>query len=354
MTGCGCSSDGRATGRRFVSLTLAVVAATRRCLLVGHQHGDLVAGQRAAQVAHRPPRGEHLRLVLAGAAQHELALGEPADRVADRADVDAAAGRAHAVEQALLVAVGLQAADHPRARVRQRLVVDVDRVLRAQHHADTERTRLLHQRHDRLLRRRHRGRRQVSGDLVHVEQRAQVGGAALLAHPRDQLRQHERGDELALLVAEVGGGDDRAARLAVGRAQHRGDVERRAGHPRAERRRREQSVEPHRERRAVLRREELRRARTRRACGSAAVCTMPTRVGRSRLRPAVHSLRMRLRQQDVLAARQRVGVDVDEAEQPADEAFDLVADDLGVARRRPAPAASRRCSAATPALEPGV
>ena len=83
----------------------------------------------------------------------------------------------HAVEQALLVALGLQAPDHPGAGVRDRLVVDVDRVLRRQHHADAEGAGLLHQRHDRLLRRRVGGRRQVAGDLVHVEQRPQVGRA---------------------------------------------------------------------------------------------------------------------------------------------------------------------------------
>ena len=60
-------------------------------------------------------------------------------------------------------------------------------------------------------------------------------------------------------------------------------------------------------------------------------CTMPTSVGRSRLRPAVHALMDQVGQQDVLAARQRIGVDADEAEQAADEALDLVADDLGVA-----------------------
>ena len=80
-----------------------------------------------------------------------------------------------------------------------------------------------------------------------------------------------------------------------------------------------------------------RRARTRRACGSAGVCAMPTSVGRSRLRPFDHSFMIRLRQQDVLAARQRVGVDADQAQQPADEPVDLVADDLDVAHvgRRP-------------------
>ena len=164
------------------------VGTGRRGSGVGRQHRDLVAGHRAAQVRHRPAGGEDLRLVLAGAAQHELALAEPGDRRIDRGDVDAAGSRRHPVEQAGLVAVGLQAADHPRAGVRHRLVVEVDRVLRRQHHADAERPGLLHQRHDRLLRRRLLGGREVAGHLVHVEHRPQVGRAALAAHPRDQLR----------------------------------------------------------------------------------------------------------------------------------------------------------------------
>ncbi len=155
------------------------------------RHCDLVSRQRSAEVAHRPSGGEDLGFVLAGAAEDELALGEPRDRVADGGDVDPAARRAHPVEEALLVAVGLQPSDHPRAGVGQCLVVDVDRVLGRQHDPDAECTRLLHQQHDRLLGGRVGGGRQVSGDLVHVEQHPQIGGAALVTHPRDDLRQHQ-------------------------------------------------------------------------------------------------------------------------------------------------------------------
>ena len=302
----------------------------RRSLLLAHQRGDLLAGQRAAQVAHRPAGGEHLRLVLAGALEDELALGQAGDRVADGADVDAAGRRAHPVEQALLVPVGLQPADHPRAGVGQRLVVDVDRVLRAEHDADAERSGLLHQRHDRLLRRRRGGGRQVAGDLVHVQQGAQVGRAALTAHPGDQLGQHQRRDELALLVAELRGRDDRGAGLAVGRAQHRPDVQRRAAHPRAERRRGEQAVEPHGERGAVLLREELVEVEHAELAQRRGLDQADQR-GQVEAGAAAPGVVDQVGQQDVLAAGQRVGVDADEAEQATDEAVDLVADRLGVA-----------------------
>ena len=47
---------------------------------------------------------------LPAAPQHELPLAQPADGVADGVDVDAAGRRAHAVEEAGLVPLGLQAA----------------------------------------------------------------------------------------------------------------------------------------------------------------------------------------------------------------------------------------------------
>ncbi len=58
-------------------------------------------------------------------------------------------GALEAVEQPLLVAVGLQAPDQPGAGVREALVVEVDRVLRGQHDAEPEGARLLEQRQQR-------------------------------------------------------------------------------------------------------------------------------------------------------------------------------------------------------------
>ena len=84
---------------------------------IGHQGGDLLTGQRTAEVGHRPAAGEGGRLVLAGLAQHELALVEPGDGRAHRRDVDAAGRRRQAVEQARLVLLGLQPPDQPGARV---------------------------------------------------------------------------------------------------------------------------------------------------------------------------------------------------------------------------------------------
>ena len=216
-----------------------------------HDLRDLIAGHRPAQIAARPLGAELLDVVLAGFADEELPLAQRRNRLRD---VDSGW---HPFQQPCLVVLRGQPPDHPRARVAHRLVVDVHRVLGAQHDAEAERPRLLHQQHDRLLRRRVGGGRQVAGDLVHVEQRTQVGGPALSAHPRDELAQDQRGRALAVLVGQVRGGDDRAARPAVGGPQHGLDVDGLAGDPVGEGRRREHGVELHRERLPVLGWEEL-------------------------------------------------------------------------------------------------
>ncbi len=269
-------------------------------------------------------------MVLAGTAQHELPFAEPGDRGVDRRHVDAARRRRHALEQPGLVALGLEAADHPRAGVRHRLVVEVDRVLRRQHHPDTERPGLLHQRHDRLLRRRVLGGREIPRHLVHVEHRPQIGRAALAAHPRHQLGEHERRHELALLVGQVSRRHDRAAGTSVGLTQHRLDVERRAQRPRRERRRRQQAVELHRQRHAVVRGEELVDVehaeladRWRR--------DHPDERHQVERPPLSPRMLDEVRQQDVLPARQRIGGDADQSEQAGDVPLDLVGDRLGIA-----------------------
>ena len=161
--------------------------AARHRDVIAHQLLDLVAGERAAQVAHRPASREHFGLVCSRTAQDELALVETADRRADRLDIDATIGRTHAVQQPVLVTFGLQPSDHPRPGVGDCLVIDVDGILGGQHDTDTERSGLFHQGHDRLLRGRRRRRREVAGHFVHVQQGPEVGGAALVSHPGDEL-----------------------------------------------------------------------------------------------------------------------------------------------------------------------
>ena len=70
-------------------------------------------------------------------------------------------------------------ADTPRAGVRHRLVVEIDRVLRREQQSDAEGPGLLEQRQDRLLGRRIGRRGDEAEHLVHVDQGAQVAGPGL-------------------------------------------------------------------------------------------------------------------------------------------------------------------------------
>ncbi len=83
-------------------------------------------------------------------------LPRAADRLVERRDVGRPRGRAEALEHARLVVLRLQAPDEPRAGVRHRLVVEVDRVLGREHEPEPEGAALLEDRQDRLLRGRRR------------------------------------------------------------------------------------------------------------------------------------------------------------------------------------------------------
>ncbi len=186
--------------------------------------------------------------------EQEDATAERGDELLELGAIEPslARGALEPVEHALLVLVGLQAPDQPGARVRQALVVEVDRVLGGQQYAQAECPRLLQQRQQRLLRGRLRGRREEAEDLVHVEQRPQAGRARLPAHPGQDGVQQQRHEEHALGVGQVRDREDRDARLAAGAAQQLADVERDALHPELEAGRGEQVVERERELEAVL------------------------------------------------------------------------------------------------------
>ena len=75
----------------------------------------------------------------------------------------------------------------PGPGVGETLVVQIDRVLRGQHHPQAVRPRLLEQGEHGGLGRRVGGGREEAEDLVHIQQRPQRAGAGLRAHPRDHL-----------------------------------------------------------------------------------------------------------------------------------------------------------------------
>ena len=112
---------------------------------------DLLARQRTGEVRHRPAGLEDGRLRLMHAVQQEHPLAEPGDELLHRGAIEVPSGR-RALEtfhDARLVPLGLQPADAPGAGVRERLVVEVHRVLRGKHHAESVRACLLEQRQER-------------------------------------------------------------------------------------------------------------------------------------------------------------------------------------------------------------
>ena len=215
------------------------------------------------------------------------------------------------------------------ARVRHRLVVEIDRILGREHEAETEGAPLLEDRQDRLLRRRHGRRRDVAGHLVHVGEGPEVGGAGLTAHPRDELPEDEGGDEHPLLVREVGQIDDRGAWLALRGEQERLRIERNAFAPGGKRRRGDQGVQLQSELGPVLRREEgvdLEDAELSEWWG----LDLADERAEIEVAPGTPCVLQQVREEDVLTARERVGGDPDEAEEARDGAFDLVPQRFGL------------------------
>ncbi len=302
-----------------------------RCLQRRHQRSDLRPRQRPSQVRHRPARLEHLGRVLVHVVEQEDAIAERRDQLLELRAIEPALARGalEPVQHALLVLVGLQAPDQPGAGVGEALVVEVDGVLGRQHDAQPERARLLEQRQQRLLGGRLRGRREVAEDLVHVEQRAQAGRARLAAHPGQHGVQQQRHEEHALGVREVRDREDRDAGLAGVAAQQLAHVERHALHPELEARRGEQVVERQRQLEAILLRVE--RVEIEHAdLGERRLLDLGDERGDVERLAVGPRGAQDAREQDVLAALDRVGVDPEQRQQAGRDRADLIAHGLRV------------------------
>jgi hypothetical protein len=290
---------------------------------------ELLLRQRAAQVRHRPSRREQPRGRRLRRDEEELPLVEAADRLVELRDVGGTRGRPEALEHARLVVRGLEAPDEPRPGVRHRLVVEVDGVLRREDETEPEGAALLEDRQDRLLRGRRGARRDVAEHLVHVGQRPEIRRSLLAAHPGHELREHERDDELPLLVGEVREVDDGAARLPLRCEEELLGIERLALAPGGEGGRGDERVQRERELRPVGRWEELvdlehTQLPDRR------VLDLADERSEVEVAPGAPRVLDQVGEQHVLPTRKRVGLDADEREKARDRSLDLVAERLGV------------------------
>ncbi len=152
------------------------------------------------------------------------------------------------IEHAHLVALRLKPAEKPCADIGERLVVQIDRILRRQQTPQTERPPLFQHGYHRALRRRIRRRREIAVNLIHVKQRAQGGRATLRPHPAEHLIEQQAYEEHALGIVQVSDGKNGDAWLAIIAMQHLRHIQGSALKPSRETRRCQQAVELHSQR----------------------------------------------------------------------------------------------------------
>ncbi len=267
--------------------------------------------------------------------QEELALRQLGDRAVEVGHVDGPGGRGHALEQAGLVTLGLESTDEPGPGVRHGLVVQVDRVLRGEHHAHAEGTGLFQNGEDRLLRRRLGGGWHVPGDLVQVHQRPQLVRSRLGSEPPDERTQDPAHRQLALRVGQVREAHHRQAGTAVRRPEQLGHVQWGAGAPGLEPGGGEEPVERHGQRRALLRGDDG--VEFHHAEGAHGRRLHPGHQGRQVQRLARGPRRVdQVGHEQVLGAGERVAGDADQAEQAGGDGLDLGGERLGVSTLRAA------------------
>ena len=302
-----------------------------------HQRTDLVPRERPPQIRQRPPRLEQRRRVIMDVVHQEDAFPQPRDRRLHLRAVKRFPRRGRCSFQSIqhteFVALGLQPADEPRSTVRQPLVVEVDGVLRRQHHTQSERPRLFEQREHRQLRGRIGRRREVAKHLIHVEHGPQARRAGLRPHPRNHLVQQDRHEEHPLGVRQMRQRQNRQPGFALFRMQQPANIERLALHPGRKARRGEQVVEAHRQREPLLRREEAFEVHhadflERRGLNLA---NQPPHIEVAPLPPGPVK---QVRDQNMLAAPQRIGIDTQQRQQPRGRRRDPLAHRLRILQHR--------------------
>ena len=107
--------------------------------------------ERASEIRQTPACFKHDRLVLMDIVHQEDPIPKPSQRLLHTATIEllpcAAGSPFQSFQDAGLVSFRLQPPDEPGAGVGQPLVVEIDGILRGQHHSKPECPRLLEQRH---------------------------------------------------------------------------------------------------------------------------------------------------------------------------------------------------------------
>ena len=117
-----------------------------------HERRDLFTRHGPAKIGHRPSGLKDQWCWLVDVVEQKDALGEGGQNAIGFRTVQRSRRRPlETIEHARLVAIRLKPADEPGADIRESLVVEIDRILRREHDADTERAGLFEQREQRLL-----------------------------------------------------------------------------------------------------------------------------------------------------------------------------------------------------------
>ena len=239
-------------------------------------------------------------------------------------------GRAfQAIHHARFVALRLQTADEPGARVAQTLVIQVHGVLCCQDNADAKRARLLEQGQQRQLGRRVGDGREITKNLIHVHQGAQAGRARLRAHPTEHLVEQQGDEKHTLCVAQVGNGEDRDAGFAFGRVNNLADVQGHPFHPAGEAGRRHQIVQRQHQAKTILSRVEGLQIEHPDTRHRRRLDGLDER-GQVEISTIAPGLTNDGGNEDVLAAGQWVGVDADHAEQAGHGGVDALLQQLAI------------------------
>ena len=190
-------------------------------------------------------------------AQQEDPLAQRRNQVIVHAPVEAAADRRRqAIQQPRLVLLRAQLANKPGARVGQRLVIDIDRVLGGQHQPHAKRAGLLQHAQHRLFGGRVANGGQIAKNLVEVDQGTQRGAPLLGSHPRFNARIEQRYKKHPLRFRQMGDVEDGVARTAVWHIQQARHIQRFPLNPGLKGRRGQNIVQGHRQVEALFFREE--------------------------------------------------------------------------------------------------